>query len=58
MIRFYIILLAIVILFIFFGNLIYTVSPYDLNPSMILTSPSSDHLFGTDRLGRDVWSEI
>lgn len=58
MIRFYIILLAIVILFIFFGNLIYTVSPYDLNPSMILTSPSSDHLFGTDRLGRDVFARI
>ncbi len=36
----------------------YTVSPYELNPTKILEGPSWQHLFGTDRLGRDVLARI
>jgi peptide/nickel transport system permease protein len=36
----------------------YTVSPYELNPQRILESPSLTHLFGTDRLGRDVLARV
>ena len=42
-----------VIIFPFFSQ-----SPYELNSSAILQSPSFDHFFGTDRLGRDVFSRI
>ena len=37
------------------------ISPYDpgeINLEMVLSSPSSNHLFGTDQLGRDVLSRM
>jgi peptide/nickel transport system permease protein len=37
---------------------IYTISPYDLNPEAILLPPSWEHIFGTDRLGRDIFARI
>jgi peptide/nickel transport system permease protein len=37
---------------------IYTVSPYELNPNQILSAPSAQHIFGTDRLGRDIFARI
>ncbi len=37
---------------------LYTISPYELNPTQILASPSLQHIFGTDRLGRDVFARI
>ncbi len=46
------------ILLVFFMPLFYTISPYELNPSRILESPSLSHLFGTDRLGRDVLARV
>lgn len=46
------------VLIIFLMPLFYTVSPYDLNPNAILSSPSLAHPLGTDRLGRDVLARV
>jgi peptide/nickel transport system permease protein len=51
-------LLTSLIFLVFIMPYIYTVSPYDLNPSKILQGPSFEHLFGTDRLGRDVLARV
>jgi len=50
--------LAFLVLAIFFMPFIYTVSPYDLNPSKILQGPSLEHIMGTDRLGRDIFARV
>jgi len=42
----------------FFGSFFYSVDPYTLNASSILQDPSSQHLFGTDRLGRDILARV
>lgn len=51
-------LLIAVILAIFLLPFFYTISPYDLNPTKILEAPSIEHLFGTDRLGRDMFARV
>lgn len=51
-------LLIAVILAIFLLPFLYTVSPYQLDPTKILKAPSLEHLFGTDRLGRDVLARV
>ncbi|MBY0540024.1 MAG: ABC transporter permease [Arcobacteraceae bacterium] len=51
-------LLIAVILAIFLLPFFYSISPYDLNPTKILQAPSIEHLFGTDRLGRDVFARV
>jgi peptide/nickel transport system permease protein len=38
--------------------LISPYDPYDQNLSNVLASPGGDHLFGTDALGRDLFSEM
>jgi peptide/nickel transport system permease protein len=42
----------------FFLPFIYTVSPYQLDPTKILQAPSLEHIMGTDRLGRDIFARI
>lgn len=51
-------ILIVVILTIFFLPIFYTISPFELNPTKILQAPSFEHLFGTDRLGRDVLARV
>ncbi len=51
-------LLIAVILAIFLLPFFYTVSPYQLDPTKILQAPSLQHIFGTDRLGRDMLARI
>jgi len=51
-------LISIIIVGAFIGPAVYTVSPFELDPSKILLSPSSDHIMGTDRLGRDIFARI
>ena len=50
--------LIFVFVFSFFGDLFYTNSPYTLDASSILVSPSLAHPFGTDRLGRDLLARV
>ncbi|HEX5329436.1 ABC transporter permease [Sulfuricurvum sp.] len=47
-----------VIAFSFIGPYLYTVDPLFLDSQAILLSPSSEHWFGTDRLGRDLMSRL
>lgn len=52
---------AIIIVFILialFPNLLATHSPTELNTSKVLQAPSSEHWFGTDSYGRDVFSRV
>ncbi len=50
--------LSIIILGVFLLPLIYTISPYTLNPQSILSPPSFVNIMGTDRLGRDLFARI
>lgn len=50
--------LFLTLLFVFFGNSVYTTSPIAINESNILSPPSISHPFGTDRLGRDVLARV
>ena len=51
-------ILIAVILAIFLLPFVYTISPYQLDPTKILQAPSFEHLFGTDRLGRDMFARV
>ncbi len=47
-----------VLIFSFFGPLVYSVSPFELDKHAILLSPSTEHWMGTDRLGRDLLARM
>ena len=51
-------ILVLVFLLSFLGGHIYTTSAYELDAASILVSPSLQHPFGTDRLGRDLLARI
>lgn len=47
-----------IILIGIFAELVAPYRPTQINPSDILQPPSFQHIFGTDSLGRDLWSRI
>jgi peptide/nickel transport system permease protein len=51
-------LLSFIIAGVFVGPFLYTTSPFELDPSKILLTPSWEHIMGTDRLGRDMFARI
>jgi peptide/nickel transport system permease protein len=53
-----VLLVAIMLVFAIFPNLIATHSPTDLNFKDMLQAPSSAHYFGTDNFGRDIFSRV
>jgi peptide/nickel transport system permease protein len=58
MFRFSLYTLLTVIIGVFILPFLYTVSPFELDPSSILLPPSLEHIMGTDRLGRDIFARI
>jgi len=55
---FSIFVLTAIVLLSFFGDFIYTNSPFIFTKTDILLSPSLSHPLGTDRLGRDMLARI
>jgi len=51
-------ILVSIFVFCFLFPYLYDKSPYVLNPDAILLPPSFSHLFGTDRLGRDLFARM
>lgn len=56
--KFSIFILLFVFVLSFFGSFFYGVDAYSLNSTAILLPPSSDHILGTDRLGRDILARL
>lgn len=50
--------LVLLYLVVFFGPLMYRVSPITTNPVASLLPPSATHLLGTDPLGRDILARL
>ena len=55
---FYTFLVILVVLVAIFAPFIATHDPYEGNMKMVLQTPSAEHIFGTDKLGRDTFSRI
>ncbi len=47
-----------IILSAVFAGYIAPFDPYSINPNEILKPPSPNHIFGTDRIGRDIFSRM
>ena len=52
------IFIAVIVLFAAFAPIIAPHDPTAIDSRSILTAPSRDHIFGTDTLGRDIFSRI
>lgn len=52
------VILSLAFLIAIFAPLLATHDPAELNPAQRLLSPSRDDIFGTDMLGRDVYSRV
>jgi peptide/nickel transport system permease protein len=52
------VLLALIVFATIFGPFLYGVDPYAVDTSITNAPPSSDHVLGTDNLGRDVLARI
>ena len=52
------IIVAIVLFFALFPNLITAYNPLSQNSDAILVAPSLKHLFGTDNFGRDIFARV
>jgi peptide/nickel transport system permease protein len=50
--------IVLILLFALFAPAIATNDPSKVDASSILSAPSRDHIFGTDMLGRDIFSRI
>ena len=50
--------IVLLVLMAVFAPLIAPYGPYERTPGSLRASPSMDHLFGTDRIGRDVFSRV
>lgn len=51
-------LFLVLIIFALFGPWLAPYDPLESNTAQALSPPSSDHLFGTDHLGRDIFSRV
>jgi len=51
-------LIAVLVLTAIFADVLSPYDPLETHPEIRLQSPSRDHLFGTDDIGRDVFSRI
>lgn len=52
------IIFILIILAVILGPFVIPYNPFEMNLKEILTSPSKSHIFGTDNMGRDIFSRV